>query len=206
MSAFTRAVVPNEFTEYRFASAPFVSVGHSGKSQQRGTTAVGITWSESWPIIDHLTAAGRAFISEVRFRLNSPDSFTIAPYRYLAAMGTVPAGTAGEVNGASQTGTMFTLDNFAADGTLAVGDYLTGIGPGAVDIRAAATVSGGAVTVEVWPPVYDIAHAPADGAAVTLNGLVNARIANAAQISEWLATVQQTEHVDGLTLVFQETL
>lgn len=202
MSAFSRSLVPNFVSEPEIMGAPLVSVGASGKSQSRASTAVGIRWTERWPIIDHTSASGRAFLAEVRRRLRAPDSFTVRPYRYGTAMGTLPAGTTGTINGANQTGSSINLDGFGSDGTLKEGDYFTGIGPGAVFLTADATVSGGSVTISIDPPIFDVAHAPADGATVTLNGLVNARIANHPRFP---GTVSQSQYVAGLELVFAET-
>lgn len=207
MTAFSRTFAPNEMSEPAIMGMPLVSRGRAGVSQSRGTTAVGIAWTEQWPIIDHQSQAGRTFIGHVRYRLRSPDSFTITPYRYQGtpAGSVLAAGATGTVNGANQTGSMIALAGFGSDGTVPAGNYLTGIGSGAVFLIADLTISGGAGAAHIDPPIFDLAHAPANGATVTLNGPVNAIIANRVDVRKWLATVQQTEYVNGLTLTFAET-
>lgn len=209
MSAFSRVIVPNYTSEPRIAGATLVSVGISGKSQERGTTAAGIRWFEDFPPIDHTSQAGRQWIGHLRYRLRSPDSFTIRPYRY----GGTPDGSdfaadaTGAIAGASQTGSSIDLDSFGSDGTIPAGNYLTGIGPGACFLLSDLTIASGAGTASIDPPIFDLGHAPTDGGTVTLNGVVNARIANKAAIDEFLGTIEQSVYTRvGIRIVFQETL
>ena len=174
MAAFPRTVRPSRVGQFEF-QGPLVSGTSGGKIETRGTGHVGGSWVEEFNVVDLTTAAGMAFLFDIGQLHDSGTNFTVVPETHLTALGTIATGVAGLVNGASQTGATLVTDGWASDGTIVKGSYIIVAGLSyPLFVSATATVVAGAANISVYPSIAS-GDAPADNAAVTLNGAMTCK-------------------------------
>ena len=199
---FPRTVAPRRAT-YPGQPPPMQDKAQTTRVQTRPSLARGFGWTETWGMLDtRSSSAVKQFMQAIREILRSGEIIDIVPWVNQAADGTIPVGTTGQMDGGGQTGSSILTHNWAADGTLVAGDYLTiGGVPNAVGISAGMTIAGGAGTITIDPGVL-LGHSPVNNALITLNGPMQCYIVNKPRWPQ----AELVQVYGGLQLQFREAL
>ena len=203
------SLVPQEVTWPKQPDA-FRSVGESGKGHLRSHTAVGRTWSETFPPLDGRLAEVRQFLTLIDYYARSGTILTV-DHRLMRKLLGAGTGTP-RINSPSApaTGSSLPTDGWTNGNgavVLKAGDIFTIAGINVVFfVTADATVTGGAATVSIDPPLF-VGGGAVDNALLTLNQASGAD--PTVLFRAVLAGVQMPRGVPpgwlaGLTLTWQE--
>lgn len=173
-----------------------------GQGHVRDPVHAGVRWWETYKPGRWDDPVFRAFLGKTQRYRQQGVLVDVVPYHGQTSLGTVASGAAGTVNGGSQTGTSLAITGLSpADGTILEDDWLAVAGvPHILRLSADLTLAGGAGSAAVWP---GIVKAPANGAAVVVNGSVVARLTDAATFPQ---TVEGVGVLVGMRLTFEEIL
>jgi hypothetical protein len=185
---------------------PVALQAQNSKSQVRNSLQVGWTWEEEWPPMD---GRGADIMAELTASADewfrSGTRVSVRPWTLRNTRSSPAAGTNGNVNGASQSGTTLVTDGWPANATFKRRDYLVVAGvPYSLKIMADTTADGsGNATFTIGPPIFVGPAQPSNNALITLNGLLDCFIIDPPQMPE---TFNGTEWYAGLRLKFTEAV
>lgn len=202
MPAFPRTIVPSAVTMPEMAS-PLMAPGGTGKTQIRGTVALGRRWTETYNGLKASDPVVRSFLAVVNNYFHKGTLFDIEHYLLNTKLGGMTGSPL--VNGASQTGESLAIDGCSGTNPVfKAGDLFTLPNFNVVFdvVEDAPNLVSGGCTIKINPSI-PVGQSPADNAALTYSAPVRFKQVFIAERPSW-PEVGPNVVINGFRLVFQE--